>query len=78
MFGSTVKGPTKTTVVEGLVIPSRLDTVQATNFVLTQQASDFIVRSTSKSLVGCYLRRIFRLVPAAVPADEMHGRFPHA
>ncbi|CAN0468325.1 unnamed protein product, partial [Scytosiphon promiscuus] len=24
-------------VVEGLVIPARLDTVQATNFVLTQQ-----------------------------------------
>ncbi|CAM9368319.1 unnamed protein product [Ectocarpus fasciculatus] len=42
VFGSTVKGPTKTTVVEGLVIPSRLDTVQATNFVLTQQASGFI------------------------------------
>ncbi|CAM9375864.1 unnamed protein product [Ectocarpus sp. 12 AP-2014] len=42
VFGSTVKGPTKTTVVEGLVIPSRLDTVQATNFVLTQQARYFI------------------------------------
>lgn len=36
MFGS-VGGPTKTTVVEGLVIPACLDTVQATNFVLTQQ-----------------------------------------
>ncbi|CAM9328286.1 unnamed protein product [Hapterophycus canaliculatus] len=36
VFGS-VGGPAKTTVVEGLVIPARLDTVQATNFVLTQQ-----------------------------------------
>lgn len=36
-FGSNLGGPTKTTVVEGLVIPARLNTVQATNFVLTQQ-----------------------------------------
>lgn len=39
-FGSAVSGPMKTTVVEGLVIPAKLDSVQATNFVLTQQARD--------------------------------------
>lgn len=37
VFGSSTGGPLQTTVVEGLVIPGRLDTVQATNFVLTQQ-----------------------------------------
>lgn len=36
-FGSNVEGPLQTTEVEGLVIPARLNTVQATNFVLTQQ-----------------------------------------
>ncbi|CAN0008939.1 unnamed protein product [Ectocarpus sp. 6 AP-2014] len=50
VFGSTVKGPTKTTVVEGLVIPSRLDTVQATNFVLTQQARDYPGKLKPKDL----------------------------
>lgn len=30
----------RTTVVEGLVIPASLDTVQATNFVLTQQVGE--------------------------------------
>lgn len=36
-FGSLVARPPKTTIVEGLVIPAKLDGVQATNFVLTQQ-----------------------------------------
>lgn len=38
-FGCDVGGPAQSTVVEGLVIPTRLDSVQATNFVLTQQVS---------------------------------------
>lgn len=40
-FGSII-GPESTTLVEGLVIPFRLDTVQSTNFVLTQQARKFM------------------------------------
>lgn len=38
-FGRLLDGESKTTIVEDLVIPARLEGVQATNFVLTQQAS---------------------------------------
>lgn len=49
-FGSAIGGPTKTTVVEGLVIPVRLDTVQATNFVLTQQVRERATRGKRRPL----------------------------
>lgn len=51
-FGGLAEGQPQTTTVEGLVIPARLDTVQATNFVLTQQVGT--VQALQSLFVFCF------------------------